>query len=345
MGTDSCDCQEERSFFLDYRICTELLCSREHTIFWLPRATTMMSNTFLFCLVFAINIQGIFLLPNSRPWHWERVYDEKAQLRVGKPVVQNDGLVADKTKDTPAVVKPVAVLSEKVKDIAKEDEKVKKDTPAQIMVPKSMVVRRRGHFKRGIPEAGPKNYIYKLTPAQIDDCVKDTNMWRSKHVDTPNMEWDAELAKGAEQWAQHVLYMKMKNYEHCQGPNWKDPICDWFQHAPNEVRGKYEGDAVGENMWNIWMDTINYIPFQCKDANKSWYDEIKDYDFKNPKFSHETGHFTQLVWKGTRRFGVGVAFVDYDDDYEYWHMTVIVARYAPMGNVEGTFAENVGNLK
>jgi hypothetical protein len=41
------------------------------------------------------------------------------------------------------------------------------------------------------------------------------------------------------------------------------------------------------------------------EATRSWYDEIKDYDFKNPKFSEETAHFTQVVWKETEKLGVG----------------------------------------
>ncbi len=40
------------------------------------------------------------------------------------------------------------------------------------------------------------------------------------------------------------------------------------------------------------------------------YNEIEDYDFDNPRFSFKTGHFTQMVWKSSRKLGIGTA-VDY----------------------------------
>lgn len=45
-----------------------------------------------------------------------------------------------------------------------------------------------------------------------------------------------------------------------------------------------------------------------RDAVCSWYAEIRDYRFQSTgSFSPKTGHFTQVVWKGSRRLGVAMA--------------------------------------
>lgn len=56
-----------------------------------------------------------------------------------------------------------------------------------------------------------------------------------------------------------------------------------------------------------------YVCINCKEINmeqavKAWYDEIKSYNFEKAQFSPETGHFTQVVWKGSQKLGVGFAF-------------------------------------
>ena len=61
------------------------------------------------------------------------------------------------------------------------------------------------------------------------------------------------------------------------------------------------------------------------------------YDFQNPAFNYDTGHFTQLLWNGSKRIGVGLAVKKEGDIYKYY----CVAHYQPAGNVIGNFAENV----
>ena len=42
-------------------------------------------------------------------------------------------------------------------------------------------------------------------------------------------------------------------------------------------------------------------------ATISWYNELFDpgYDFDKPGFSKGTGHFTQVVWDGSKKLGMG----------------------------------------
>jgi hypothetical protein len=64
-----------------------------------------------------------------------------------------------------------------------------------------------------------------------------------------------------------------------------------------------------------------------------WYDEVKDYDFNAARFGMNTGHFTQVVWKGTTELGCGIAL---GRSWIYG-----VCHYGPPGNVIGAFRENV----
>ena len=62
------------------------------------------------------------------------------------------------------------------------------------------------------------------------------------------------------------------------------------------------------------------------------------YNFKTGSFSSGTGHFTQVVWKGTKEIGLGRASNTKDNGMV---CTYVVGRYRPAGNFMGKFQENV----
>lgn len=66
---------------------------------------------------------------------------------------------------------------------------------------------------------------------------------------------------------------------------------------------------------------------------ESWYEEIGAYDFSAPRVNDETGHFTQVIWRTSKRLGCAVARCSGND---YW-----VCRYAPAGNDESRMTQNV----
>ncbi|XP_077985923.1 Golgi-associated plant pathogenesis-related protein 1-like [Glandiceps talaboti] len=71
----------------------------------------------------------------------------------------------------------------------------------------------------------------------------------------------------------------------------------------------------------------------------NWYREIGDYDFDKPSPFGRTGHFTALVWKGTKKVGCDFA----SKKGYFYNLYVAVCNYKPMGNyltVEA-FKENV----
>jgi len=105
-----------------------------------------------------------------------------------------------------------------------------------------------------------------------------------------------------------------------------------FEHSGN----KLGDEPLGENLYMAWISR-GRVQASAKAAVKSWYDEIALHNFKKPKFSKETGHFTQMVWKSTKTMGTGVAFSP--DKREVY----IVTNYYPAGNIMGPgyFEDNV----
>ena len=75
-------------------------------------------------------------------------------------------------------------------------------------------------------------------------------------------------------------------------------------------------------------------------ASESWYSEVKNYNYNNPGFGMNTGHFTQLVWKSTTKIGCGAACNNSG-------FCAVVCNYYPGGNFGGTddYAKNVLELK
>uniref|UniRef100_A0A1D5PR88 Golgi-associated plant pathogenesis-related protein 1 n=1 Tax=Gallus gallus TaxID=9031 RepID=A0A1D5PR88_CHICK len=98
-----------------------------------------------------------------------------------------------------------------------------------------------------------------------------------------------------------------------------------LKHSSESASGK-----CGENLAWASYDQPG------KDVADRWYSEIKNYSFQNPGFSSGTGHFTAMVWKSTKKMGVGKASASDGS-------TFVVARYDPAGNVvnPGYYEENV----
>jgi len=144
-----------------------------------------------------------------------------------------------------------------------------------------------------------------------DACLAAHNAKRALHQDTNPLTWSDTLAKNAKRWADELA---------------RD---NKFEHDPN-LKGE------GENL--SWYSSSGGTVMSCAKAVDSWYSEIKDYDYNDPKFGSKTGHFTQVVWKGTTH--VGAALVKKVNSKGYTE-TYIVARYSPPGNFRGQFANNV----
>ncbi|MEU5861228.1 MULTISPECIES: CAP family protein [unclassified Nonomuraea] len=146
----------------------------------------------------------------------------------------------------------------------------------------------------------------------LAEALNEANAYRAKHH-APPMEMDAKL----------VAYAKER-------------ASSRSEYA--KLSAGHDGlrDTTGENIF--WGMTSGTTPKTAADAVTAWYDEIADYNWANPPGDPaRTGHFSQLVWKDTRRVGAARVAGQGPDGFE----TYIVFVFENPGNYEGEFPQNV----
>lgn len=99
---------------------------------------------------------------------------------------------------------------------------------------------------------------------------------------------------------------------------------------------EHSDSRYGENL--AWLSSATKKDGDdCTDsvfrAIDLWYSEVRNYNFDKPGYSATTGHFTQLVWKGSKRIGLGVGVGG--------GKIVVVMNFDPPGNFLNAFDENV----
>ena len=144
------------------------------------------------------------------------------------------------------------------------------------------------------------------------------NSYRSIHH-SPNMSLSNSLNSTAGQWAEHLA------------------ASGTLQHSSPSQR-----NGAGENLY-VSYTTASSIPADnlAEQAVTSWYDEVKDYNYANPGFSANTGHFTQVVWNSSTQLGCGAAQGTASIGGTQYNAFYVVCHYAPAGNVQGQFPQNV----
>ena len=85
--------------------------------------------------------------------------------------------------------------------------------------------------------------------------------------------------------------------------------------------------------WYSENDIWNYAKGKCEVPEEC---HTRKYGQKN-KINCGCGHFTQLVWKATKKLGLGLIQVKSEDKKYSW----LVARYEPSGNILGSYLGNV----
>merc|ERR1711963_1126962 len=134
-------------------------------------------------------------------------------------------------------------------------------------------------------------------PVDLDKFRQDSpaahNVYRAKHG-VPDLKLNNELNALAQEWAEDLIANNA------------------FEHRPNTKYGE-----------NIFQSGGKAARDQAQGAVDVWYSEIKDYSFgtEPSQGGPVTGHFTQVVWKGST--------------------VVVVANYSPAGNYIGQYVDNV----
>jgi len=122
--------------------------------------------------------------------------------------------------------------------------------------------------------------------------------------------------------------------KHCAAAlSWSPRLAQVAQHWANTLRDKgcmfaHSGGTFGENLAAGTSGTLG-----PEEVVKMWYDEVAQYKFPNGGFSMKTGHFTQVVWRGTTHVGCGRS--------QCKGMDIWVCEYDPAGNWEGQYRDNV----
>lgn len=140
----------------------------------------------------------------------------------------------------------------------------------------------------------------------VQESLKEHNKYRKHHGVKP-LELSEELVK----------YCKERAKQLCE----KDEMIKRTQ------------DKYGENISCMWSSDPEHT-VTADEIVERWYGENENYNFnEEPKDLH-AGHFTQLVWKNTKEFGIAAAKSDSNKIY-------VVAAYHPPGNYVNEFKANV----
>ncbi|KAG7470002.1 hypothetical protein MATL_G00135000 [Megalops atlanticus] len=139
-----------------------------------------------------------------------------------------------------------------------------------------------------------------------EEVLRSHNEYRRQHQ-APPLKLSSKLSREATRYAESLASTRI------------------LKHSAESSRG-----SCGENLAWASYDQPG------KDVADRWYNEVKNYNFNRPGFSTGTGHFTAMVWKSTKKLGVGKATATDGS-------TFVVARYFPAGNItnQGHFEANV----
>lgn len=148
-------------------------------------------------------------------------------------------------------------------------------------------------------------------PQASRDLASTERDWLDAHnlarddVGVAPLAWSERLAQDAQGWAQHLARHDL--YEHA---------------SPQERKGQGENLWRGtRGHWSPW-ETVGFFIAERQHFRPGNFPDIS----RTGRWS-DVGHYTQVIWPGTREVGCAVAYTATDE--------VLVCRYWPAGNIWG----------
>ena len=131
-----------------------------------------------------------------------------------------------------------------------------------------------------------------------------------------------------------AIHNDFREKHHVSSLTWSSPVAIAATRWANNCVFQHESQNIyGENLGIITSISGSTESIASSSIVKAWYDEVNKYDFNDPGFSYDTGHFTQLVWKSTISIGCYMKHCP-----QFW---LLVCRYMPPGNILGEFEDNI----
>ena len=192
--------------------------------------------------------------------------------------------------------------------------------------------------KANLAHVTPHVYKQYKSPAVRLIVPKDTDGNSKAHLKAHNkyrkqlqdlLSWDDRLAQEAGDWAKKMCYGDQNAVHH------------------DSARGQgHETTTVGENIyWGTLTNPESDLGKQFKnsaDSAEGWSSEkeafeaevkagIRDFNYRQQ--DPQIGHYTQMVWKDTKKVGGACAYRFNEETNEAQY--VFVSRYTPGGNITG----------